>query len=124
MALAGCSTGHQAEYSRAPLLAPVVYSDADRTLHILTCPAEFRVTETAHKVTIVFASFNWPPGMADLSAAGGSCQAVNYTLKLHTALGGRRVVDGTTGKDVPVEKVAHYRSGLPETPAPLLPPEN
>ena len=78
------------------------------------------MTESARQVTIVFAAFNFPAGGADLSAAGSSCGVVNYTLELHAPLGGRRVVDGTTGKDVPVEEVARYRSGLPGVPAPSM----
>ena len=90
-------------------------------MHVLMCGAEFRVTESAHQVTIVTAAFNFTHGEAELSAVGASCRAYNYTLTLRAALGGRRVVDGTTGKEVPVEEVARYRSGLPETPAPPIP---
>ncbi|MFD9125492.1 hypothetical protein [Kitasatospora sp. NPDC059571] len=94
----------------------------DHTLHVLSCAAEFRVAESVNQVTIVTAAFNFSHGEAALVASGASCAVFDFTLSLNAPLGGRRVVDGTTGKEVPVEDwTRRYYSAAPETPAPSLP---
>ncbi|TDT97584.1 hypothetical protein EDD99_5737 [Streptomyces sp. 846.5] len=79
------------------------------------------MTESVHQVTIVTAAFNFAPGEAALSAIGASCMGFDFTLSLNAPLSGRRVVDGTTDKEVPVEDWNRVHSTAPETPAPSLP---
>jgi hypothetical protein len=112
--LAGCSHQHGG-YHRGPIPGNgIVYSESDDRLHIEACGAEFRMTETAREVTIISADYNFPPGVA-------SCRVHDFTLTLHTPLGARPVIDGTTHKAVPVTKTSHFRSALPQMPAPSLP---
>lgn len=103
------------------LPGPVYYRDSDHTLHVLSCGAEFRVTESANQVTVVAAAFDFAPGVAALSVGGASCGVFDFTLSLDAPLRGRRVVDGTTDKEVPVEDWTAFHPTAPQTPAPSLP---
>lgn len=125
IALAGCSSSggqRQAEYHQEPLRGDVYYRDSDHTLHVLSCAAEFRMAESVNQVTIVTAAFNFSHGEAALLGSAASCRVFDFTLSLHAPLGGRRVVDGTTSKEVPVEDwTRRFYSSAPETPAPSPP---
>ena len=109
--LAGCSSpgGHRyGGYHPMALHDSIQYQDSDHTLHIWSCSAKFRMTESASRVTIVTEGWNFPPGAA-------SCGEFDYTLSLHAPLGDRRVVDGTTGKELRVDD-----RGPRSPPAPAL----
>ena len=113
IALAGCSSS--GGYHQGPISGDVYYRGSDHTLHVLSCGAEFRVTESAKQVTIVSAGWEFPRGV-------GSCGVTDFTLTLHAPLGGRPVVDGTTDKEVPVQEWDYRLPPVaPEMPAPSLP---
>ena len=113
IAMAGCSPQY-GEYRRGPIPGHgIVYSESDNTLHIQACGAEFRMTETAKQVTVISASYVYPPGAA-------SCRAFDFALILHAPLGERPVIDGFTHEAVPVTKVTHLQTQLPQLPAPSL----
>ncbi|QMU70080.1 hypothetical protein [Streptacidiphilus sp. P02-A3a] len=102
-------------YRRVPVPGGAVYYRArDRTLHVLSCGAEFRLDQSAHQVTLAAAAYAFAPGAA-------SCRAYDFTLALRAPLGGRRVVDATTGARLPVRDWAQFPADAPQTPAPTLP---
>lgn len=113
IALAGCSSSSPGGYRQGPILGDVYYRSSDHTLHVLSCGAEFRMTQSAKQVTIVSASRVHPRGT-------GSCRVFDFTLRLSAPLGGRRVVDGSTDKAVPVKDWGRNRPTAAETPAPSL----
>jgi len=62
--LAGCSSSggyHQGVYRQEPLLGSVYYRDSDHTLHVVSCHAEFRMTESVKQVTIMTVRWYTPP---------------------------------------------------------------
>ena len=121
-ALAGCaSTPAHRGYVRMPFIGQLYYRAADHTLHALTCGAEFRMTESARQVTIVFAEYDFPPGVAALGSVGASCRGYDFVLRLRAPLGGRRVVDGVSGMTLPVANLRNAVAPGLETPAPSLP---
>jgi len=115
IALAGCSSSPARGYRQGPVPGVVYYRDSDHTLHVLSCGSEFRMTESANQITIVSAQWAYTRGT-------GSCRVFDFTLLLQAPLGGRRVVDGTTDRAIPVMEWGQNRITAPETPAPSLSP--
>ena len=92
------------------------YRAADQTLFVHSCAAEFRVTETAQRIVVAYAGWNF--------GAAASCAEYWYWLRLRAPLGIRRVTDETTGQTVAVGTWPQPELGGLLAPAPSLPPRS
>jgi hypothetical protein len=83
-----------------PAPIPPVQISADPTERQLSgvfmCGGELTASETSTRVTLVYTA-------SAVSAGAGSCRSVTLDARLSSPIGGRSVIDGTTGEPLLVQ---------------------